>query len=496
MNDTNAVFRILTAEISHETNTFNIHPTDIRNFEVRYLLDGPAAISLRGDKNTELAGVLDIGRLYGWQVTHTISAAAGPGGRVTDRALDRLCAPLLGGAAQGGWDGVLLMLHGAMVTASHDDGEAEILRRLRAVIASDVPIAITLDPHANFSAAMCELAQILVSFTTYPHVDMRATGRRTAELLHRAIAGEIYPVTVRAHRPMLEEASGGRTDIGPMIDRHALGRACEARKGIYAVSINGAFPCADIAEVGPTVLVTCEVGLTGVQAIADEIADDIWERRDEKLNSYLTVEQAAAQAKAWKPGAGPLVIADYADNPGSGAYGDSTALLAALLGEDVGDACFGPMIDPKVARALQSEAVGNTVTLLLGGKTAPAFGGGPIQVTGTVQWVGDGMFTGSGPILGGQQRSFGATAILRVQGIDILIVTITQQLLDLRQFEAFGIYPQNKTVVALKSMQHFRAAFTPIAGRIIVCDSGALCTLNYAALDYCHVPRPMYPLDN
>ena len=489
-------FNILTAEITHETNTFNIHPTDIRDFEVRYLLDGPAAIAARGDNNTELAGVLDTGRLHEWKVTHTISAAAGPGGRVTDRALDRLCAPLLEAAAQGGWDGVLLMLHGAMVTVSHDDGEAEILRRLRAVTGPDVPIAVTLDPHANVSAAMCDLAQILVSFTTYPHVDIRATGRRTAQLLHRAITGEIHPVTLRAHRPMLEEASGGRTDVGPMIDRHALGRASEARKGIYAVSINGAFPCADIAEVGPTVLVTCEIGSRDAQSIAEEIADDIWERRDEKLNHYLTVKQAAAQAKVWKPGAGPLVIADYADNPGSGAYGDSTALLAALLEEDVDNACFGPMIDPEVAQALQSETVGNTVTVLLGGKTAPNFGGGPISLTGTVQWVGDGWFTGSGPILGGLQRNFGATAVLRVQGIDILIVTIAQQLLDLRQFEAFGIDPQKKTVVALKSMQHFRAAFTPISGRIIVCDSGALCTLNYAALDYRRVPRPMYPLDH
>ena len=488
-------FQILSAEISHETNTFNVHPTDIQKFQNRYLLDGPAAIASRGDSNTELSGVLDISRTHGWELTHAISAAAGPGGRVTDDAFDYLCAPLIKAAKRGGWDGVLLILHGAMVSVSYDDGEAEILRRLRAVIGPDVPIAVTLDPHANVSAAMCELAQILVSFTTYPHVDIRATGGRVAELLHRAVAGDSNPITLRAHLPMLEEANGGRTDFGPMIERHALGRAREARKGIYAVSINAGFPCADIADVGPTVLVTSEIGVSGAQAIADEIADDIWERRDEKLNHYLDVEQAAEMAAAWKPGAGPLVIADYADNPGSGAYGDSTALLSALLKYDVDNTCFGPMIDPEAAMAIRSEAVGNSVTLNLGGKTAPSFGGGPIQVTGTVQWVGEGRFTGSGPILGGQQRSFGTTAVLRVQGIDILIVTIAHQLLDLRQFEAFGIQPKDMSVVALKSMQHFRAAFTPIAGRIVVCDGGALCTLNYSALDYRHVPRPMYPLD-
>ena len=489
-------FQILSAEISHETNTFNIYPTNIQHFQNRYLLDGKTAIAVRGDSNTELAGVLDIARNYGWELTHTISAAAGPGGRVTDDAFEKLCAPLIDAAKQDSWDGVLLMLHGAMVTASYDDGEGEILRRLREVIGPDVPIAVTLDPHANVSSAMCELAQVLVSFTTYPHVDIRATGARVAELLHRAVAGDANPITLRAHRSMLEEANGGRTDAGPMIERHAIGRSREARKGIYAVSINGAFPCADIADVGPTVLVTSEIGIKGAQSIADEIADDIWARRDEKLNHYLSVEEAAQMAKAWKPGGGPLVIADYADNPGSGAYGDSTALLLALLEQGVVDACFGPMIDSEIAQNLCTETIGTTVTVSVGGKTAPAFGGGPITLTGTIQWNGEGSFTGSGPILGGQQRSFGPTAVLRVKGVDILIVTIAHQLLDLRQFEAFGIDPQNKNIVALKSMQHFRAAFTPIAGRIIVCDSGALCTLNYAALDYKRVPRPMFPLDD
>ncbi len=487
--------RILTAEISHETNTFNIRPTNIADFQDRYLLDGPAAIAARGAANTELAGVLDTGRLYGWEVTHVISAAAGPGGCVTDRAFDQLCAPLLEAAQSRGWDGILLMLHGAMVTASHDDGEGEILRRLRAITGLDLPVAVTLDPHANVSAAMCSLAQILISFTTYPHVDIRATGRRTAELLHRTIEGDIQPRTLRAHRPMLEEANGGRTDIGPMIERHALARAFEARKGVYAVSINGAFPCADVAEVGPTVLVTAEVGLKGAQEISEEIANDIWQRRDEKLNTYVSVTDAATQAAAWKTGSGPLIIADYADNPGSGAYGDATALLGALLDAGVTDACFGPLVDPKAAAALKSRTIGETVTLAVGGRTAPEFGGGPIEVTGVLKWRGEGRVTGSGPILGGQQRSFGATAVLQVAGIDILIVSIAHQMLDLRQFETFGIDPTDRRVVALKSMQHFRAAFGPIAGRIIVCDSGALCTVNYTTMAYRKVPRPIYPLD-
>jgi len=488
-------FTILSAEISHETNTFNIRPTDLQAFRDRYLLDGPSAVGAKGHTNTELAGLLDVGRAHDWDVTHVISAAAGPGGRVTRAAFKTLLAPLLEAAAQGGWDGVFLILHGAMVIEAHDDGEGEILRRLRAVIGPDLPVAVTLDPHANVTSAMCDLAQILVSFTTYPHVDIRATGRRTAELLHRTMAGDIRPRTIRAHRPMLEEANGGRTDVGPMIDRQAMARAFEARRDVFAISINGGFPCADIAEVGPTVLVTGESHAGPLTGMADELADDIWARRHDTLNNYLSTSEAADIARGWRPGGGPLVIADYADNPGSGAYGDAPALLRSLLDADVENACFGPLIDAATARGLQETPLGSQVTCTIGGRTAPEFGGGPLKVSGTLMWRGEGRVVGDGPILGGQERSFGATAVLHVSGIDILIVSIPHQMLDLQQFRAFDIDPATKSVVALKSMQHFRAAFAPIAGRVIICDSGALCTTKYDRLPYKNVPRPIFPLD-
>ncbi|WP_299193973.1 M81 family metallopeptidase [uncultured Litoreibacter sp.] len=487
--------RVLSAEIAHETNTFNIHPTTLQQFQDRYLLDGKQAILARGDKNTELAGLLDTGRDHGWDINHVISAAAGPGGVVTREAFDTVTAPLMEAASDGPWNGVFLMLHGAMVTDFCDDGEGEILRNLRAVIGPDIPIAVTLDPHANVTTAMCDLAQILVSFTTYPHVDIRATGRRAAELLQRTMTGEIHPQTLRSHRPMLEEANGGRTDLGPMIARHAMARAYETRKGVYAISINGAFPCADIWEVGPTVLVTCDGASQAYTRISETLADDIWEQRNEVLNTYLTVWETAAAAKKWNGDAGPLIIADYSDNPGSGAYGDATNLLQAVLEVGVQNACFGPLVDPVAVATLSDHEVGSVVTLKIGGGTAPELGGGPLQVTGVIKWSGDGRVVGSGPILGGLERSFGATIVLGVEGIDILIVSIAHQMLDLKQFETFGIDPAAKSTVILKSMQHFRAAFTRLAGRIIICDSGALCTLDYASLGYKNVPKPTFPLN-
>jgi microcystin degradation protein MlrC len=488
-------FRVLTAELSHETNTFSRRRTGAQAFRDRFVHFGDQAIAERREANTELAGFLDAGQAHGWHIDHVLSAAAGPSGIVKRSAFEWLCNPIIAAVEGGRFDGILLALHGAMVLDFSEDGEGEILRRIRAVVPREIPIAITLDPHANVSPQMCSLADIVVSFRTYPHIDMRDTGRRAGAILHRTMGGEIRPYTIRVSRPMLEETNGGRTDVGPMIARLAAAQEYEGQGDVFAVSINAGFASTDIADVGPTVLVTGQGDRERHIAFAETVAADIWERRHEVLNNYLTVEAAAAAAAAFDPGRGSLVIADYADNPGAGAYGDSTALLAALLGAGIRSGCFGPMVDGEAVQALHGVQVGTRIRLALGGKTDAAFGGGPLMLDGELVSLSDGHYVGDGPILGGLSRSYGPSAVLRVDGIEILIVTIAAQILDLQQFKAFGIEPERKRVVALKSMQHFRAAFEPIAGQIVICDSGALCTLHYERLPYRNVPRPIFPLD-
>ncbi len=488
-------FRVLTAEISHETNTFSIRPTSLADFKKRYYLLAEDAVRERGDANTDLAGFLDVARENRWVVTHAVSTSAPPGGLVTPGTFMALAAPVIALAVAQPFDGILLSLHGAMVIEGAEDGEGTFLARLREVIGPDVPIAITLDPHANVSQEMADLANIIVSYKTYPHVDMRECAILAGEILHRTMSGEIAPRTLRVHRPMLEEVNGGRTDTGPMIERNRRALAHQQHPDAFAVSINAGFGNADIADVGPTVLVTYQGDPEPHETLANELADDIWGRRFEVLNDYLSVEAAAARCAAHNGANGPIIVADYADNPGGGAYGDATSLLDALITADVGNACFGPLVDPEAVGFLETRPVGRTVTLALGGKTDPARGGGPLTVTGMLKLFSYGDYTGSGPIIGGLHRSWGPTAVLDVAGIEVLIVSNGTQMLDLEQFRAFGIDPAKKAIVAVKSMQHFRAAFAPIAAHIIVCDSGALCTPDLARLPYRKVPRPIFPID-
>lgn len=493
-------YRVLSAEFAHETNTFSRIPTGYANFEAQdFFLDAQAAIAARGNSNTELAGFCDAARQHDWELVHVLSAIAQPAGSVTRDAFDRLTGPIVAAAQaqQDTLDGILLGLHGAMVTDFCEDGEGELLARLRAVVGPHMPIAVTLDLHANVTRAMCRHANILVSYQTYPHVDMRRTGAEAGGILHRTMAGEIRPVVVCAHLPMIDEVNGGRTDVGPMIERLQRARAYEQTDNVFAVSINAGFGRADIGEIGPTVTVVAQGALQAHQAFAQALADDIWQGRHARINQFLDVHEAARICREHDAGADkrPIIVADYSDNPGGGGYGDATNLLAALRDAGVTDACFGPIVDPQTVQQLQATQIGATVSVHLGGKTDASLGGGPLELQATLLLRSDGHFYADGPMTGGLDKTWGPTVVLRVDGIDVLVVTQPAQMLDLAQFRAFGIDPASKKVVGLKSMQHFRAAFEPIASKVIVCDSGALCSPDYTRKRYHQLPRPIFPLD-
>jgi len=491
-------FHVLTGAFVHESNTFKKGETTLQDFREDVLDLGQAAIDRFGDVNDELAGFLDAGRTAGWRITHTVSAHATPGACVSQEAFDHI-AGIICDAARANrdtLDGILLALHGSMVPVFCEDGEGELLRRLRAIVGPDMPIAVTLDLHAMVTPAMVERAQIFVSYKTYPHIDMRQTGRHAGQLLDAAMQGESRPRTLRVHLPMLDEANAGRTDVPETAALYTRAAAHEAEPGILAVSVNAGFSEADITEMGPTVLVTFDAGREArAKAIAEGLADSIWQGRGKVSNTFLTPAQASAEARDFNPAKGPLVIADYADNPGAGAYGDATALLSALMEAGAAPGAFAPMIDAQAAAILHRHAVGDTVTLDLGGKCDPTFGGGPLRLTGEVRHLSDGTYTGDGPILGGITHSFGPTAVLRVQGIDILVVSLPGQMLDLQQVRAFGIEPEEQRFLVVKSMQHFRAAFEPVAGKVIVCDTGALATPQAHLRPYVRVRRPVWPLD-
>ena len=487
--------RVLTGRFMHETNTFSVQLTDMALWRRRdFHRDNEIPAAFRGTRSA-LGATFEAADKYGWTLVHPVSANANPSGIVTDDAFEQIAGMILAAAQhQGPIDGVLLHLHGAMVVASWEDGEGELLARLRRILGPDVPVIVTLDLHANVTQAMADNASALIAFRTYPHVDQYERAWQGAELLERAMQGEVRPRTVIARRPMIYGLDRGRHQKGPMAELIARGEALEAAGDALAVSICAGFSRANIRDVGPSVTVTVDGASPHGQAIAEEFMDHAWATRDYESFTLLSVAEAVARAKSGKAGDQPLVVADYTDNPGGGGYGDATAFLKGLIEAGVERVAFHAICDPEAAADAMRAGIG-PATLTLGGKTDPRMGGGPLTLTGEITHLTDGRFIAYGPMGGGVERDYGPSAVFRVGGIDIILITNNGQAVDLAQFTSLGIDPERYSTVAVKSMQHFRAAFEPIAREVILVDTGALCSEVYTPELFDKVPRPVWPLD-
>jgi len=490
------VKRVLTARFMHETNTFSRVPTDMAVIRRRdYHLDNEIPAAFRGTRSA-FGAAFEAADKFGWTLVHPVSANPNPSGIVTDDAFEQITAMILGAVdTKGPIDGTLLFLHGAMVSDNHEDAEGEFLARLRHRVGAEVPIVVTLDLHANVTQLMADNANALIAYRTYPHIDYYERAWQGAELLQRAMGGEIQPKTVIARRPMLYGLDHGRTQCGPMAELIARGEALEHNGEALVVSICAGFSRANIHDVGPSVTVTVDGDAGRGQAIAEEFIDYAWETRDFTTVKLLSVDEVVALAGRGRPGDKPLVVADYTDNPGGGGYGDATAFLRGLVASGLESVAFHAICDPEAVQEGMRAGVGAKTTLSLGGKTDPSMGGGPLALHGEVVCLTNGRFIAYGPMGGGVERDYGPSMVFRVGGIDIIVITNNGQAVDLGQFTSLGIDPTRYRTVAVKSMQHFRAAFEPIAREVVLVDTGALCSEIYTPELFTKVRRPIWPLD-
>ena len=488
--------RVLTARFMHETNTFSCVPTDMALIRRRdFHPENEIPQAFRGTRSA-LGATFEAADKYGWSLVHPVSANPNPSGIVTDDAFETITGMILNAVdTKGPIDGALLHLHGAMVSDSHEDAEGEFLAQLRGRLGPDVPVVVTLDLHANVTQRMADNASALIAYRTYPHIDQYERAWQGAELLERAMRGEVRPKTVIARRPMLYGLDHGRTQRGPMAELIARGEALENSGEALVVSICAGFSHADIHDVGPSVTVTVDGSNRQGQAIAEEFMDYTWETRDFTTVKLLSVADAVALARRGEPGDKPLVVADYTDNPGGGGYGDATAFLKGLVEAGVDSVTFHAICDPEAVEQGMKAGVGAKTTLALGGKTDAAMGGGPLALHGEVVCLTTGRFIAHGPMGGGVERNYGPSMVFRVGGIDIIVITNNGQATDLAQFTSLGVDPTRYRTVAVKSMHHFRAAFEPIARQVVLVDTGALCSEIYTPELFTRVRRPVWPLD-
>jgi len=494
--------RILIARMDHETNTFSPVPTPLDRFfaSARGFRSGEEALSRYTDTESCLGGFLDVCAEAGADCVCPIVAGAQPSGPVDDAAYefiaDRICD-----AVKAGCDAAMLELHGAMVSRSFEDGEGELLARIRR-IAPELPIAVALDMHANLYEAMVSNATVIAGFKTYPHVDARDTGRTAGRVLLAAIRGEARPVMAWGNAPMLPHVMRQGTDDFPNSMLQERTREME-KEGALAATLFTGFPHADVANAGLSVVVATDNDRALAEQYRDELLDRAWEQRHAFVYRIEPLAESVARAKALgekkSDEAGPVILLDHYDNTASGGTMDTTEVLAEILRQGLQDVAAFGIHDPECVRAMISAGAGREVELDLGGKMGiPALArqSRSLHVRGTVRHISDGDFQASGPVGKGTGISMGATVVLDLGGVDVVVVSEHVEPFDPGCFLSVGIDPRRRRHLMLKSRIHYRAAYREIASEIVECAGLGICTSDYGQLGFRHVRRPIFPLDD
>ncbi len=479
--------RVFTAALATETNTFAPVPTGLASFKERdYFPAGQHPGHLTASAGP-LWALREVAPARGWTVIEGMVASAQPGGTTTRQAYEALREELLDDLrAALPVDMVLLGLHGAMVAEGCDDCEGDLLGRVRGIVGSGVVVGAELDPHNHLSEAMVRHADVLVSFKEYPHTDMLERGRELVALCAATAQGRIEPVSAVVDCRMVVPFHTTRQPARGLVDRI---QAMEGRDGVLSVSITHGFSLGDVPDMGTQVLVYCDGNALQARALARRLADEIIGLREQLAVHYLPIDEALDAALAF--GAGPVVLADRADNPGSGAPGDATFILRRMFERGIRPAAVGPVWDPMAVRTAFEAGEGARLMLRVGGKTGPA-SGDPLDLDCTVKALRTEHHMAG---LGGSAVSVGDAAWIESAGIDIVLTTLRRQATGTDVFTGLGCDLATRQIVVVKSAQHFHASFAKVARHVLYVGAPGAATPFIQTLDYRKVRRPKWPLD-
>lgn len=489
--------RIAIAGLAHETNTFAEGRTTLGDFEraggFPGLMRGQSVLAaMRGTATctggfiagAEAAGDVDLAPLL-WTF-------AQPSGIVEQKAFETVAGELLERLqAALPVDGVLLDLHGAMVTEHFEDAEGELLRRVRALVGPVMPVVATLDLHANISLTMVQRATALVGYDTYPHVDALERGREACGIICDAIAGRTRPVMALKQIPMLIGPPRQCTMMSPMLDIIARVHERERQPGIISITCAGGFPFADIHDTGAAFVVVADGDAALAQRTADELAAAIWERREDFRVKLTPVPEAIAWALEH---GGPVILADGSDNPGGGAPCDGTVMLQALVEAQLPRSTVAIIADPAAVAEAIAAGEGGTVTLSVGGKTDDRHGP-PLTLTGNVRLISDGRYVNRGPMFTGLAADMGRTVVFVVGEVEVILTEKRVQPWDAEALRSVGIEPRDRLLIGLKSAVHFRADYQALAKRIFEVDTPGIHNPDVTQYHYRRLRRPIWPLD-
>ncbi len=485
--------RIAVAGLMHESNTFSSHPTALDDFRVQRGDEVPAWWR---SAHHEIGGFFAGLEAQGCEAVPLMMAGATPSGIVTAEAYEALCRELLARlAAAAPFDGVLLALHGAMVSEEFADADGEIIRRMREMLGGGFPFVVTHDLHANISDQAVKHATALVVYQTYPHIDQRPRGVQAAGILARTVRGEIQPVQRMARPEMLLNIVRQNTNVEPVKRIMDAARELERSPGVLAASVALGYQYADVYEIGPAAIVVSDGDEQTAGLEAQRLSDSLWNVRNQLTFDLPEAGEAVRQAMA--SDRSPVILVDMGDNIGGGSAGDSTFLLKELLHQHLEDWVV-VLCDPEAVQRCAAAGIGVTVTLPVGGKQDDLHGE-PVEISGRVKCLHDGRFIETEPRHGGARyHDQGFTAVLELDtskpesASHVVLTTHRQVPFSLQQMRSLGIEPERCGIIVVKAAIAYRAAYEPIAGKIIEVDTPGLTTVNPQRFTFRHARKPLW----
>ena len=484
--------RVFTASLATETDTFSPMITDEDAFRTSFYA-GPGAF---GSEPRLFAGPLLAARKRGasnnWQVIEGTCTFAQPAGTVTRQAYelfrDEILAQLRSAMPV---DMVVLGLHGAMVADGYDDCEGDLLQRVRALVGPEVPVGAELDPHCHLTETMTRSADILICFKESPHTDYVERGEELVDLIADCARKKIKPVTSVYDCRMIQFMPTVDEPMRSFVDRV---KGLEGKNRVLSISIVHGYTLGDVADLGTKVLVVTDDAKAEGDRLAEALGRELYALRDRLFPESASMDRALDEAEVLlaRPGQGPVVIADRADNAGGGAPSDSTYFLERIMSRRIGGAAVGPVWDPIAVKQCFAAGEGGAFALRFAGKMGPT-SGRPIDarvrvircVRGATQ-----TFAGARDELG----DAASIELLDHDGLAVALVTTRTQALGRDLFSGLGIDLDRRRIVVVKSFTHFNASFRPIARAVLYTGGPGPLTLNVRDVPYTKLARPLWPL--
>ena len=480
--------KIFTACLGTETNTFASIPTGLQLFE-------DTCLFRKGSygKNVPMFGApLAVWRqraeAKGWTVVESLCAFAMPAGRTVKKVYegfrDEIVADLKAAMPV---DAAFFSMHGAMVAEDYDDCESDLLAHVRKVVGPDIPVGVEFDLHCNIGDGTMRDATVLVLFKEYPHVDVSDRADDLFNVMEGAIEGRTKPVMASYDCRMIGVFHTTREPMRGFVDKLS---AMEGKDGVLSLSIAHGFPWSDIKEMSSKIIAITDNDRPKAQKIARELAMEFFELRHQTQPPYVTLEGAMARVSSHNLPK-PMVLADVSDNAGGGAASDSTFILRELLDKKVKDAAIAMFWDPGAVKLAFEVGEGAELDIRLGGKLGPQ-SGPPIDARAKVLALGRDITIQ----FGGQRKGtspIGDAAALQIDGVTVIVNTKRSQCHSLDCFTKLGIDPSTKKVVVVKSMQHFHAAYAPIASEVVYVAAPGALVPDWALLPYTKADKTQWP---